>query len=279
MWEPCAAGYRIHWPKIDEDLSVEGCSEARRLSVGRQGARRATPSLMNTRNGVVPEALPSRARHLPSVQSVPPWTCDRLELDDVGVDLAVRQGGSEVGHALVADDDGVVLPDHHPAAAGALEGVLQDRPALVVLLGAGGPEAANVARVQAKAVAIRSSRRSHGSSPVASDQRLTEALEERFAAGASQIGERMLGRERFSARRRPAQSGDAPLRPMGFPACRVEEGRPRPASLIVSGRPLRSRVLPTASRTQPSLTQYSSTLLRSTPLKRTPTPRSSRAAS
>jgi hypothetical protein len=23
-WEPCAAGYGIHWPLIDEDLSVEG---------------------------------------------------------------------------------------------------------------------------------------------------------------------------------------------------------------------------------------------------------------
>ena len=24
LWEPCAAGHGIHWPKIDEDLSVEG---------------------------------------------------------------------------------------------------------------------------------------------------------------------------------------------------------------------------------------------------------------
>jgi Protein of unknown function (DUF2442) len=23
-WEPCAAGYGIHWPLVDEDLSVEG---------------------------------------------------------------------------------------------------------------------------------------------------------------------------------------------------------------------------------------------------------------
>ncbi len=23
-WEPCAAGHGIHWPKIDEDLSVDG---------------------------------------------------------------------------------------------------------------------------------------------------------------------------------------------------------------------------------------------------------------
>jgi Protein of unknown function (DUF2442) len=23
-WQPCAAGYGIHWPDIDEDLSVEG---------------------------------------------------------------------------------------------------------------------------------------------------------------------------------------------------------------------------------------------------------------
>jgi hypothetical protein len=24
VWEPCAAGFGIHWPNIDEDLSVEG---------------------------------------------------------------------------------------------------------------------------------------------------------------------------------------------------------------------------------------------------------------
>jgi hypothetical protein len=24
IWESCAAGYGIHWPNIDEDLSVEG---------------------------------------------------------------------------------------------------------------------------------------------------------------------------------------------------------------------------------------------------------------
>jgi Protein of unknown function (DUF2442) len=23
-WEPCAAGHGIHWPKIDEDLSIDG---------------------------------------------------------------------------------------------------------------------------------------------------------------------------------------------------------------------------------------------------------------
>ena len=23
-WEPCAAGHGIHWPRIDEDLSVDG---------------------------------------------------------------------------------------------------------------------------------------------------------------------------------------------------------------------------------------------------------------
>src|SRR3954471_14470963 len=42
--------------------------------------------------------------------------------------------------------------------------------------------------------------------------------------------------------------------------------------------PWRSTVLPTASRTQPSLTQYSSTLLRSMPLNLIPTPRSSSSA-
>jgi hypothetical protein len=24
IWEPCAGGYGIHWPEIDEDLSTEG---------------------------------------------------------------------------------------------------------------------------------------------------------------------------------------------------------------------------------------------------------------
>ena len=24
QWQPCAGGYGIHWPDIDEDLSVEG---------------------------------------------------------------------------------------------------------------------------------------------------------------------------------------------------------------------------------------------------------------
>lgn len=24
IWEPSAAGYGIHWPRIDEDLSIEG---------------------------------------------------------------------------------------------------------------------------------------------------------------------------------------------------------------------------------------------------------------
>ena len=36
------------------------------------GEPRRTPSLMNTRNGVVPVALPSRERHLPLVQRMPP---------------------------------------------------------------------------------------------------------------------------------------------------------------------------------------------------------------
>jgi Protein of unknown function (DUF2442) len=29
-WEPAAAGYGIHWPEIDEDLSVAGLLRARR---------------------------------------------------------------------------------------------------------------------------------------------------------------------------------------------------------------------------------------------------------
>ncbi|HVY33986.1 MAG TPA: DUF2442 domain-containing protein [Caulobacteraceae bacterium] len=28
VWEPCAAGFGIHWPLIDEDLSVEGLLRA-----------------------------------------------------------------------------------------------------------------------------------------------------------------------------------------------------------------------------------------------------------
>ena len=70
--------------------------------------------------------------------------------------------------------------------------------------------------------------------------------------------------------RRPDQSGGGSSRKYGSTG---------PVSFIVSGAPCRSTVLPTATRTQPSLTQYSSTLVFSTPLKRMPTPRSSRAAS
>jgi hypothetical protein len=28
VWEPSAAGYGIHWPRIDEDLSIEGLLRA-----------------------------------------------------------------------------------------------------------------------------------------------------------------------------------------------------------------------------------------------------------
>lgn len=31
VWDPCAAGYGVHWPNIDEDLSVEGLLRARQL--------------------------------------------------------------------------------------------------------------------------------------------------------------------------------------------------------------------------------------------------------
>ena len=39
-----------------------------------QGERRTTPSLMKTRNGVVPVALPSAARQAPLVHRMPPCT-------------------------------------------------------------------------------------------------------------------------------------------------------------------------------------------------------------
>lgn len=38
IWEPCGAGYGIHWPTIDEDLSVEGLlrgAPAPRAKVGK----------------------------------------------------------------------------------------------------------------------------------------------------------------------------------------------------------------------------------------------------
>jgi hypothetical protein len=28
VWQPAAAGYGIHWPRIDEDLSIEGLLRA-----------------------------------------------------------------------------------------------------------------------------------------------------------------------------------------------------------------------------------------------------------
>ncbi len=50
------------------------------------------------------------------------------------------------------------------------------------------------------------------------------------------------------------------------------KGSTLPLSLIVSGLPLRSTVLPTATRIQPSLMQYSSTLVFSSPSNLMPTP-------
>src|SRR6185369_2823043 len=58
-----------------------------------------------------------------------------------------------------------------------------------------------------------------------------------------------------------------------------KKGSTVPFRRIVIGLPKRSRLLPAATRIQPSLTQYSSTLVFSVPLKRMPTPRSSRASS
>jgi len=41
-WEPCAAGYGIHWPDLDEDLSTEGL--LRGAPAPRIAARRTTRS-------------------------------------------------------------------------------------------------------------------------------------------------------------------------------------------------------------------------------------------
>jgi hypothetical protein len=41
-WEPCAAGYGIHWPDLDEDLSTEGLlrgAPAPGVSTGRRSRR------------------------------------------------------------------------------------------------------------------------------------------------------------------------------------------------------------------------------------------------
>jgi hypothetical protein len=32
IWEPCAAGHGIHWPKLDEDLSIEGLLRGERAA-------------------------------------------------------------------------------------------------------------------------------------------------------------------------------------------------------------------------------------------------------
>ena len=37
-WEPCGAGFGIHWPEIDEDLSTQGLLE------GAPAPRRAAPA-------------------------------------------------------------------------------------------------------------------------------------------------------------------------------------------------------------------------------------------
>jgi hypothetical protein len=37
-WQPCGAGFGIHWPDIDEDLSVQG------LLAGAPAPRRPTPA-------------------------------------------------------------------------------------------------------------------------------------------------------------------------------------------------------------------------------------------
>ena len=58
----------------DVDVSYALAKAVRREKplVSRRAAHH--PSLKNTRYGVVPDALPSSARHLPLVQSVPPCT-------------------------------------------------------------------------------------------------------------------------------------------------------------------------------------------------------------
>ncbi len=60
-------------------------------------------------------------------------------------------------------------------------------------------------------------------------------------------------------------------------AGRSNQASTSPDSFRVSGRPLRSTFLPSATRIQPSGIEYSSTSFRSAPLKRMPMPRSSSA--
>jgi hypothetical protein len=38
-WQPCAAGYGIHWPDVDEDLSVEGLLRGARSPESRARAK------------------------------------------------------------------------------------------------------------------------------------------------------------------------------------------------------------------------------------------------
>ena len=155
-------------PKTIDGVSDNPCCDAGKTSLtsidldrAPQGERRLTPSLMNTRNGVVPEALPSSG--LPLAVGAEDAALGRhgIELDLVVVDLAAGLGGREVRAAFVADDHGIVLPDHDAAAARAFEGVLQDLPGLVVLLGRGGRDGKRKERCRSECSARRSGRR-HG---------------------------------------------------------------------------------------------------------------------
>ncbi len=69
------------------------------------------------------------------------------------------------------------------------------------------------------------------------------------------------------------------IRPQRYFFSSLKYASTGPVSLISSGLPWRSLVLPASTRIQPSLTQYSVTLVFSAPLKRMPTSRSSALAS
>jgi hypothetical protein len=58
-WETCGAGYGIHWPEIDEDLSTEGLLRGARAPSGNRkqaSKRRAT----STKRPLKPKARPKK---------------------------------------------------------------------------------------------------------------------------------------------------------------------------------------------------------------------------
>jgi hypothetical protein len=78
--------------------------------------------LKNTRKGVVPVAPPSKGAPLAVLAERAALHGDRLELDEIGIDLGIGAGldRHEGRHAFAARDDGVIALDHDAVAAGRL---------------------------------------------------------------------------------------------------------------------------------------------------------------